>query len=529
MSTLSALSWKWFVEADSRAPLMFEWRGAVKFLPLLLSGGFFAFSTFWLAVGPLDWHIPNLPLLYAFLGACLLALAGGYTFGALRSHPRRFTVRVAPVVNPNRILIISGLVALVLYFPTVYATTGLWFPDVWGGLTHAANAYHSTKSLNVSSSPIIFYVRFLLSPLLILMAPLTYFLWPRLSRMARLLGLASIAGTVALSIAQGINKGMADLTAYTCLFLALLAVSSLRKGRRRRLVGALVGTGLVIALFLSYYAVNIQSRIASDAQQAATSSAQTQNPAPSGSASDTPAPAPSPTGSPSPKASDADVAKMLNAEVALGGAATPRRGHFVYSLPGGLRTSVLVLSSYITHPYRGLSMALAEDWTPTYGLGFSEFFRHNVSKALGGQAFEDQVTSHTYAGKISAKGWPVGKVWATFFIEPASDISFPGVILLMAVIGFLFATSWRETVTRGDPLAASTFYSLCALVFYLPANNQLFQGGETAVGFSIIFIAWLVVRSGLGNRALKKLGLDSFGPDDYAMVPRGALQGGMAK
>jgi hypothetical protein len=480
-----ATAWRKIVSADADAPLVFEWIGLVKFLPLILCGGFFAFSVLWLAVGPLDWHIKNPWLLYSFLIACILALTSGYLYGIRRAERTRPAVRRLTIA-PNRLMICCGLVALVLYFPTVHATTGVWFPDVYGGLTHAGNAYRVTKALNASGSPVIFYVQFLLSPLLILIAPVTYFLWPRLSWVARALGLASVVGTAALSVSQGINKGMADLTAYTCLFLALVAASSLRKGSRRRLLGAIIGVGLVGALFLSYYAVNIQSRMAVDAQNAAISANKDSSDA-SGAPSDQ-------TPNPLPPVSQEKVTKQLQAEVGLGGVATPRKGHFIYSLPGNLQASTLVLSSYITHPYKGLSMALAEPWTPTYGLGFSEFFRHNVTKVIGGSGLETSVEAETYAGKLTAAGWPVGQVWATFFIEPASDISFPGVILLMAAIGFFFARSWRDTVTKGNPYAAAVFYALCALVFYLPANNQLFQGGETAIGFTVLFIVWLISR-----------------------------------
>ncbi len=85
-------------------------------------------------------------------------------------------------------------------------------------------------------------------------------------------------------------------------------------------------------------------------------------------------------------------------------------------------------------------------------------------------------------------------VWSTFFVHPASDIGFPGVIVLMALIGFALGLSWRDTLERRDPLAAGVFFHLCILVFYLPANNQLFQGGELAIGFSVLLVAWLVLR-----------------------------------
>jgi hypothetical protein len=84
--------------------------------------------------------------------------------------------------------------------------------------------------------------------------------------------------------------------------------------------------------------------------------------------------------------------------------------------------------------------------------------------------------------------------WSTFFTHPASDISFPGVVVLMALIGYLFGSSWRDTLTRGDPLACTVFFYLCILVFYLPANNQLFQGGELAIGVTVLSAAYLWMR-----------------------------------
>jgi hypothetical protein len=487
------------LDADSEATLPFEWRWPVKYLPLALCGGFFAFSVLWLAIGPLDWHIQNLPLVYAFLGACLLALVGGYVWGIKKPDSARSAPRRASVLTPNRLVIAAGIVALVLYFPTSYATTGNWIPDVVGALSNPGDAYRTTKFLNDTTDPTIHYVRFILSPLLITAAPVTYFLWPRLSWVARAFGLATILGMVALTIAQGINKGMAELTAYTCLFLALVAASSLTKGRRRRLVAAIVAAALVIGVFVSYYALSIESRRAGDVERAAAESSQTtpgddsaDGTGPSDSSSATPNPAPDTSDSETPP-SDEEVAEAVDTGATFG-IATERKGHFIYSLQGGLHASAITLSSYATHAYYGLSLALQESWTPTYGLGFSEFVRHNAAKFLGGEEFEKSIVAETYAGKISEKGWPVGEVWATFFVHPASDISFPGVVLLIGAIGFAFARSWRDTVMKGDPLAATVFYCLCVLVFYLPANNQLFQGGESAIGFSVVFIAWVVLR-----------------------------------
>jgi hypothetical protein len=68
------------------------------------------------------------------------------------------------------------------------------------------------------------------------------------------------------------------------------------------------------------------------------------------------------------------------------------------------------------------------------------------------------------------------------------------VIPLMALIGFAFGASWRDTCTRADPLACVVFFYLGIQVLYLSANNQLYQGGQLAIGFTVALVAWLVLR-----------------------------------
>ncbi|WP_310528418.1 hypothetical protein, partial [Nocardioides sp.] len=150
----------------------------------------------------------------------------------------------------------------------------------------------------------------------------------------------------------------------------------------------------------------------------------------------------------------------------------------------------VLFTSYVTHGYKGLDLAMQEPFRPTWGLGFSEFGRHNVLRLIGHADREDDVVERTYAGQIDER-WPVGQLWGTFFIHPASDIGFPGTVVLLALIGFLFGLSWRDTLVRRDPLACGVFFHLCILVIYIPANNQLFQGGELTIGFTVLVAAWL--------------------------------------
>ena len=140
-------------------------------------------------------------------------------------------------------------------------------------------------------------------------------------------------------------------------------------------------------------------------------------------------------------------------------------------------------------------MAMEEDFTSSYGFGFSEFLRHNISKLHPDSEFENKMYQRTYMGKIAQHyGWETGPVWSSFFIFPASDITFPGTVFLVLLIGYLFGLSWKDTLEGNNPLAAVVFFGFVTMIFFFSANNQMFQGGENFVAFVSCIILWLVSR-----------------------------------
>jgi hypothetical protein len=292
--------------------------------------------------------------------------------------------------------------------------------------------------------------------------PLTLFFWPRLSRLARVLGVAVILATLALGVARAVNQDVGELCGYLVLFLVLVASTGREgRGRWKRVGTCLVGAGLVGGLFLTYYHVVISGRVEADSVASSHHHHQTLNDA------------------------------MRNQ--ALASLGTTRTDSVFYSVvPAAAQPTGSVFTSYLTQGYKGLSLAMDAPWHPTYGLGFSTFIRHNVSRILG--LDENAVEARTYEGQLDAEGWTAGVQWSTFFIHPASDLTFFGVIPLMALIGFAFGASWRDTCTRADPLACVVFFYLGIQVLYLSANNQLYQGGQLAIGFTVALVAWLVLR-----------------------------------
>lgn len=454
---------------DRESSLVFRFEGVTRLIPLLVCGGFVVSTVLLLVLGPLDWHLKGPIRVFTFLTAALAALVGGYLWATLRrdntpvdggERSRR------PPLSASTLVIVGSIVYLVLYLPTVHATTGSWLPNVWQGLTDSGSAYANNKYYNENGSQIALYVRMLVAPLTIVILPLTLYFWPRLSPVARTLGVVCVLASVLLTIAQGINRGVAELCANVILFLVLVVGATLTRRQYAKALKGVIGIVLVGALFAGYYSLTINDRIADDAERDGRSGEkQTKK--------------------------ERDEELRLVARVST---ATERSDSIFFTVvPPSAQAVGTVFSSYVTHGYKGLDLAMQEPFKPTWGLGFSEFGRHNVLRLVGQADHEDDVVDRTYAGQIDTQ-WAVGQLWATFFIHPASDIGFPGTVVLLGLIGFVFGLSWRDTLVRRDPLACAVFFHLCILVIYLPANNQLYQGGELAIGFTVLGAWWLLQR-----------------------------------
>lgn len=501
------------------APLPFRYAGGVRYAPLMLGGGFFVVTVLLFAFGPFDWHISNATTLYLFLTGCGVALGAGYwlavpsalraramlrlglprAVGAVghvdRHHEVALLVRPSPnvgpahfaLLRPSTLVAVSSAIALLIYLPTVRTTTGRWIPDVVLGLTDAGAAYQTSKYFNTHGSQAILYARMLLGPFLICIYPVTLFLYSRLSVAARVLGALAIVSAVALGIAQGTNKTVADLAVYALLFLALLFVSLPRETGRwqRRLTVLAVAVIGVVGLFFAYFTNSIRSRVETDTLVAEGGSLEQDEVAEGGSVEQD-------EDAPTISAQDIDAAIADNATFSH---ADVRERNVIYRItPAAIRSGEMYLISYVTHGYKGLSLAMDHEFTPSFGLGFSPFLRHNALRVTGDLADEASVVAGTYGGKIVADGWETGLMWSTFFIYPASDVTFVGTVVLVFMIGCAWSRSWRDALEGQDTLAIVVFFHLTILVFYLPANNQIFQNGETAIGFLVVFVAWLARR-----------------------------------
>jgi hypothetical protein len=165
--------------------------------------------------------------------------------------------------------------------------------------------------------------------------------------------------------------------------------------------------------------------------------------------------------------------------------------HPVFNLvPATWETTVLGLSIYLASGYYALSLSLGEPFIPTFGVGNSVFLVRQAARILEDPSIE----SRPYPMRIEKYGWLVGRYWHTIYPWLASDVTFPGVILVVFLIGRYFAQSWVDVITIGEPFAVCMLAQFLIMLFYFAANNQCLQSGEGAVSFVATIVAWRVSR-----------------------------------
>ncbi|HEY5589185.1 MAG TPA: hypothetical protein VIK86_09565 [Candidatus Paceibacterota bacterium] len=486
---------------NSTEKLMFEFKGIIKYIPLIICGGFFGFTVIIFAFGPLDWKINNEFELYSFLVSCIIALVFGYILAIKKGKTPNNELNL----NTNNILLMCSIVFLILYIPTVFSRTGKFYPDFLTGLYNAGKAYKISYEYTLNGSKVVEYLRIVFSPFLIMIVPLTLFFMPKLSKKVKIVGLFVMVCMLILGISQGINKISADFTSQIVLFFTLLLFSNYKKGFNIKFRLKILSTIILIcALFFMYYSSTMVSRIEMDISKGTAPAVVLTPTDQNGSIINekteitTTIPETTIDSNLNPDVKPETIDDSINNSVikyALFGYAVEKENYYLLSLlPNRIRSTALFLSSYVSHGYKGLSIAMSHKFTSSYGFGFSNFLTHNFLKIVGKENYESYIFKRTYVAKTSENGWVTGEVWSTFFVYPASDITFFGTVLVVFLIGYLFGLSWKDTLITKNIFAVVVFFNFCMMIFYFSANNQIFQSGETCVGFIVMIVLWFITR-----------------------------------
>ena len=167
-------------------------------------------------------------------------------------------------------------------------------------------------------------------------------------------------------------------------------------------------------------------------------------------------------------------------------------------LPEALQDTLAGTTSYFTQGYYALGLSLQEPFVFCYGIGNS-FFWEGLSRKF----VDTPILDRTYPGRIRSQGWDPHGRWHTFYPWIASDVSFYGAIVVMFLVGRLFALVWRDVVLNRSPWAICLFPLLLMMLYYIPANNQVLAFPGTALPFWTLLFVWLYSR-GAGRRTPRR-------------------------
>lgn len=412
----------------------------VRLSPIVFFMAYLNLTVLLFAFGPWDYHLQNPIEFYAFLIAAHGALLAGYLSAAFRepcTYDNRWSIK--------RLVLISILVNLVLLFPTSIYRTGKWYPDVLAGMENPGLAYAISEDLRETGNPLVEYIRFFAGPLLFMALPLSIFYWRSLHRRVRVLAVASITGTVALFIAMGTNKAIADTVLLVPWVLTAAHLSGVLHFSKKQIMTIGIGSVMSLLLFVAFFAETMATRPGSVASTGVFLSA--------GSSVD----------------DDNFLIRDLSPESKLG---------------------FVGLDLYLTSGYYALSLALQEPWVPTLGVGNSFFLTRQAARITGNHAIEGM----SYPARIEKYGWDSVALWSSIYPWLASDLSFPGTVVAVFFIGRLFAMSWLDTLWGGNPFAVVVFSLFVIMLFYFPANNQVLQFGEGLSAFFVCIWLWFSTR-----------------------------------
>jgi len=412
----------------------------VRLFPIVFFVSYLAFTVFVFVCGPWPWPVADGTKLYVYLALVHIALLLGYLSAAFlspRGYYGRWSVR--------RLVILSLIVNILVFFPTALFRTGKILPNLIFGLLYPGLAFQGSLILRQESTPIIEYIRLILGPLIYPLLPLVVFYWRRLSFKIRIISILSLLSTIALFISMGTNKAIADtilLTPWLILAGHLSGVSRLKRSRRVALV---VVSVISIVLFGSFFTATQATRTGSSAYN------------------------------------------QYFPSIGLG--ADP--GNFmVRDLPPLVRTGVLGITSYLSQGYYALYLTLDEPFVPMFGVGNSMFLFRQAARITG----NDGIMEMPYPMRIEKYGWNAYSNWSTIYPWIASDVSFLGSILVVFLIGRFFALSWLDSLQGANPFAVVVFSQFLIMLFYFSGNNQCLQTGEGFTAFWVLLILWLLTR-----------------------------------
>lgn len=411
-------------------------KGALH-LPIRLLMSWLLTTIFFFVFGPYNYHLSNAPILYLYLAAVHLALYLGYRAG-LKARLKGVRKKIKGLVAVKYCL---AFVVMLSAVKLIYSRGGD-AGNIMMALRDPAEAYYAGSNKN---APTLFsYIDILTAPFMSLALIWGVFYWGRLKTAYRLI----LTALVGLALLSSIGASVRSTMVVTGLLIASAFMASYYRGNIRLGLFAkgvtLITLLTLLAAFFVYFAFLTERR-------------------------------------------SSDPKKMVNPITQE----YPVEDNPIYRIvPEPCRTAYAGVVFYISHAYARLAQAIDLPFVGSgLGAGNSVFLVRNIIRLTGWDWFEDYSYGLRLDRETSSGGF--GLLWSTIYTWIASDVTFPGSIVVVFLIGFLFARSWVEVLHGSSPLSVAAFSCFFIIIFSFPMNNPLQDGPGISTYFGIPLLWWL--------------------------------------
>lgn len=420
-------------------------------LPLFLVLGWIAATFLLFLIWPINWpiyHIEEWERLVAYVSTCLLVIGAAAWTGS--KGPTRLT---APLSGVRSLLVAGALAAALLLTPSCVTYTGRGPWELLDAMSDQGAAYRRLQANLVSTAghhSAMALARAFFAPLVYAVLPLGILRWRDIGWSGRLSVAVTAACSIVFSLMRGTDKEIADLFVIGVSAMFVLYGRAWAAGHRGTvLLRRFWRWALAGALFV--YAAQALYTERKDLRLNARHL---------------------------PRSSVCANATNICADLA---------NPWITWMPPQQRFGVTLFILSTCSGYYGLDLALRNPFESSFGVGHSPVALTMYETLTGDR------TPHlrTYTYRNGEHEWLEEYYWSTLVTWIANDVGFPGAALVLGLIGYMWGIWWREAAAGMSDPAAILFALTTTMMFYFPANNQVFLTPDGYTIFAVWTAVWL--------------------------------------
>lgn len=423
---------------------MWQMNYIIQIFPILLIQLYLSFAFLLFAFGPWPWPINNHWELYTFLIFAQLALLMGY-LKALKNKPAIYIGKW----SWEKLFKIGFLLNIFWIIPNLNNRLKLENFDPFVllsmfqlGLSDPGAAYKIRQGEEIVGGSPIVILTILAAPFLQLLVPIGITYWHKLNWKRKALFVVFILIDLSSWIAAGTNQGIAELMLIIPFFIIAGSPMIINRIFSRRNLFLVVFSVVFLISFVSFFSKGMEGRLGKKIP-------------------------------------------LIN----VGAGISANESNVIFNLFDDQR-GIIMLCSYLTQGYYGLSLSLEQPFVWCYGFGHT-YYLTRWYKKIDPSINIDMLN---YPGRVETQtGWSATLRYVSIYPWLASDVTFFGAIIVMFLLGYLFSKVWQDILWCKNPIALALSGILFLILMYIPLNNRL-GFATTGIAFWVLFIWWARTR-----------------------------------